>query len=96
MDINEITNEITKLENGNTTYSAVEKLALLYTVRNNLNQKERRAVSEYSFAGSEFVSAVKGAPFEEVLAVLDEHFEAIKVIYPKEYSLVLKRIKALK
>lgn len=96
MDIREINEEIKRLENGATNYSAVEKLALLYTVRDHLGTpEEEKPVTGYSYKPapqSEFLEAVNGAPLDDVFAILDEHFEAIRMIYPKEYTVVVKRI----
>lgn len=41
---------------------------------------------------SEFLTACDGAPVEGILDVLDEHMEAIRVLYPKEYDAVVERI----
>lgn len=44
---------------------------------------------------SEFVEAASAAPFSGLMDVLDEHMNAINLVYPKEYQLVLQRIKNL-
>ena len=41
---------------------------------------------------SEFLTACDGAPVEGILDVLDEHMEAIRVLYPKEYDAIVERI----
>ena len=96
MDIREINEEIKRLENGATNYSAVEKLALLYTVRDHLGTpKEDNPATGYSYQPapkSEFLEAVNGAPLDIVFAILDEHFEAIRMIYPKEHTAVVRKI----
>lgn len=93
MDVREIVREIEALENGRATYSTVEKLALLYIVRDHLAPEER-TVKEYSHANkSEFVQAASGLSMESLLSVLDEHMEAIRAIYPKEYNAVCKKLK---
>lgn len=94
LNYDEIAEAIGTLENGETTFSAVERLAMLYIV--NEHKKEQGRVNEYSYApapaDSEFVTAVKSAPFDEILPILDEHFEAIKTLYPKEYRKVIRMI----
>lgn len=45
---------------------------------------------------SEFLSACNGAPIEGVLNVLDDHMDAIAVLYPKEYEAILQKIEELK
>lgn len=47
MDIQEITNTIIELENGDTTFDACMKLASLYIVRENLSKTNDTVVSEY-------------------------------------------------
>lgn len=101
LDLNEINSEILRLENGKTTYSAIEKLALLYTVRNQLegpDEPVEEVEAKYSMAvapQSEFLSAISDAPLDGVFDILDEHMGVIKLIYPKEYDMILKKIKNL-
>lgn len=103
INYDEIRGEIARLENGQTTYANVEKLAMLYQVMNNAPDQpvERSAPApKYSYASasefdSEFVQAVKNAPFEDVMTVLDEHMNAVWVLYPKEYSLVIRKIREI-
>lgn len=44
---------------------------------------------------SEFLAACDGARIEDVLYVLDEHMEAIKVLYPKEYDAIVLKLEEL-
>lgn len=44
---------------------------------------------------SDFLSACDGARIEDVLNVLDEHMEAIRVLYPKEYDALVQRLEEL-
>lgn len=103
MDIKEVEKEIAELEIGPTTYSACEKLAMLYGVRNGMRKQEPQKEATlppygYSFASepsSEFVEAARVAPFEDFLKVMDEHMEAILAVYPKEYKAVIRKIKGI-
>lgn len=101
MNIREIESEIEKLEHDATTYQNCSKLAVLYSVRDHLADvpAPREEVAEYSpmysYAKSDFTAAFTSAPMNEALDILDEHMECIKVLYPKEYSAIIKRIKAL-
>ena len=45
---------------------------------------------------SKFLEVCDGAEIEKVLKVIDEHMEAIMVLYPKEYEQIIKRIKESK
>lgn len=42
---------------------------------------------------SEFLDACNGARIVDVLRVVDEHMEAIGVLYPKEYNAVVEKIR---
>lgn len=44
---------------------------------------------------SEFVTTASAVPFNGLMQVLDEHMNAIKLAYPKEYELVMRKINAL-
>ena len=41
---------------------------------------------------SEFLEACDGVPVERILDVLNEHMDAILVLYPKEYKAIIKRL----
>ena len=52
----------------------------------------------YSTSGppqSEFVEAASAAPFGALMDILDEHMSAIKLVYPKEYELVMRKIRTI-
>ncbi len=110
MDIDEINDHIHKLKCGSTDWQSVEKLAALCTVRNELEEKQASTEAQaqalppasypaaYSIKAnpqSEFVEAASAAPFGGLMEVLDEHMNAIKLAYPKEYELVMRKITAL-
>lgn len=109
MDLNEINAEIAKLEAGGTNYAVCEKLACLYTVRDGLQnvREPERTRNEYSYASnprqivadepqSEFSQAAYSVPVDALISVMDEHMEAIRAIYPKEYTAVVERLKSEK
>ena len=110
MDIDEINTHIHKLKCGSTDWQSVEKLAALCTVRNELSEEKSRENSpapqaepvrqmEYSTRPqepqSEFVKAASAVPFSGLMQVLDRHMNAIKLVYPKEYELVMRKIVSL-
>ena len=110
MDIVEINEHIRKLKCEETNWQSVEKLAALCTVRNELEEKQasteaqaqalpptsyQAAYSTKAKPQSEFVEAASAAPFGGLMEVLDEHMNAIKLVYPKEYELVIRKIKNL-
>ena len=110
MDIVEINEHIRKLKCEETNWQSVEKLAALCTVRNELSEAKSRENSpspqpepvmqmEYSTRPkeqqSEFVEAASAVPFSGLMEVLDRHMSAIKLVYPKEYELVMRKIVSL-
>lgn len=109
MDIDEINAHIHKLKCGSTDWQSVEKLAALCTVRDELEEKQAPETqiqalppatyaAAYSTAAepqSDFVVAASSVPFGGLMQVLDEHMKAIKLVYPKEYELVMRKISDL-
>lgn len=96
VDVQELEREIAALKAGKTTYPVIEKLAMLYTVRDAMTaESEPVRIAPASFAPapqSDFLRAASSAPVDGLLSVLDEHMEAIKALYPKEYAAVVRRI----
>lgn len=108
MDLQEIDREIHRLKSGDTTYNACFKLAALCSVKDHLEadpeQNYSREISEYSFAPppeeaeipqTEFCIAFASIPLYDALSILDEHMEAVRMIYPKEYALVMDKLNKL-
>ena len=95
LSLEEVERTILELEKRDTTYATCERLAWLYIVHDHLTQ---RIVQEKSRAaemeGSPFLAACSGAEITEILRVVNEHMEAVRVIYPKEYSAVIEKIKS--
>lgn len=89
LDINEINKAIEKLESQEMTYGTCEKLSILYTVRD--SQARRSAYRNKS----DFRVLLENAPFDSVIDILEEHFECVRAIYPKEYEMVMSRIRNL-
>ena len=97
LNYDEIKCEIERLEHAGTTYANVEKLAMLYQVMNNAPDRSERSapILKYSYAqasDSEFIRAIKDAPIDGVINIIDEHLEAVRILYPKEYNAVLLKI----
>ena len=109
MDIVEINEHIRKLKCEETNWQSVEKLAALCTVRDELEEKQapetqtqalpptdyRAAYSTAAEPQSDFVAAASSVPFGGLMQVLDRHMNAIKLVYPKEYELVMRKIVSL-
>ena len=89
-----IEREIDRLETKETTYYVCERLACLYAVRDHMTPKGDRTTEETK--GSEFLEACSGVSYSALMRVLNEHMEAIKLLYPKSYESLMQRIRALK
>lgn len=89
MNMNEIEKEIARLEEAETNWDNCEKLHILYAIR----QKQAVPEKRYSYARSEFTQIASEVPFEHLMDVLDEHMEAIQLVYPKEYKLIIRKLK---
>lgn len=98
MNIEEIRKEIDKLEEADTSWQNVQRLAWLYTVQDHLSadkvpivaNKVQNVMPEYD---GEFGEVVSGAKLDDVMNVLNEHMEVVKMLLPKEYNAVISRIK---
>ena len=109
MDIVEINEHIRKLKCEETNWQSVEKLAALCIVRDELEEAHApetqiQALPPVTYAAaystaaepqSDFVAAASSVPFGGLMQVLDEHMKAIKLVYPKEYELVMRKIVSL-
>lgn len=102
MDMKEINTEINRLECADTNYTNCSKLATLYTVRNGLvpesahESTQNVSTSGYSYASSppksEFIQAFMDAPLDDAVEILDKHMNIIKTLYPKEYSVIIRKL----
>lgn len=104
MDLKEIESAMHTLACGDTNYEAVSRLASLIVVRDHLASEHLPQLPAYSgnaratvpaVDGSEFLAAVADAPLEEVMRILDKHMEALSVIVPAEYDLVMRQLREL-
>lgn len=95
LDLEIIEDEIDALEtSGETDYETCEKLSYLYSVRDNIRSRIRREGGSET-PSSEFLAACVGVPVPSLMAVLDEHMEALRAVYLAEYSAVISRIRSL-
>lgn len=95
ISLDEIELEIKDLEaRGDTTYSLCERLAWLYIVRDHIRDGST-GVSALSgnrtgkLTGSEFLEACSHLDFAELMEIINEHMDAIRVVCPKEYDRVI-------
>lgn len=102
LNLEEIEREIKELEvRGETTYSLCERLAWLYIVRDHIREGST-GISALSgnrtgkLSGSEFLEACSHMDFNELMGILNEHMEAVKVVAPKEYHTIMRKIEDTK
>lgn len=92
ISIDKINREIEELENGdNTSYSVIEKLAMLYTVRENLmkNRNDRTIgyqVSGKSGSDAEMARITRQMSPYEIEDEYREHMERMRERHPEEYD----------
>lgn len=89
------------------TAATCQLMASCYTILDHMFPEYSRSaditpVSLYSAAavpqsdeisGSEFVIAANSAGMKRLLEVLDEHMECVRLIYPKEYAAIMRRLR---
>lgn len=97
MSVAEIEAEIKSLEQGDTNWQNIQRLAWLYTVHDHMISHDNTVVSRVrdvmpEFNDSEFGKVIAGKDISKIADVLSEHMDIVKVLHPKEYSAVCKRI----
>ena len=99
IDLETIEREISELEARQPSYKACERLSWLYIVRDHLYEKiypqDGGERLKTALSGSEFLDASSGKPYEDVMKIMDEHMEMIKMLYPKTYSALVDKIREL-
>lgn len=90
----ELLEAIKEIQTKEPSYSNCEKLATFYTLLRYLYSEEQGYSNDAFPAsdGSEFRKAITGKDIGKVVDVLDEHMEVVKVLFPKEYKEVIRRI----
>ena len=95
-DLEIIEAEIDRLETKDTSYYTCSRLATLYTVRDHLKPQ---AINDSELlpkmGGSDFLESASGKSCKDVLKVVDEHLETIRMLYPKTYEGLVQRVREL-
>lgn len=95
IDLETIEREINALEaRGDTTYSQCERLSWLYTVRDHLAPNVSRETPQ--MIGSEFLELCSGVSYPALMALLDEHMQTLRALYPKSYDSIINRLKEMR
>lgn len=92
IDLDEINKTILQLEERDTTYATCEKLADLYIVRDHYGGQRLRKTIPADSSRSEFLQAVIGKDGAGAWEVMDELMETLKVVNPKVYVSVMRKL----
>ena len=97
IDLETIEREINKLEaTRDTTYATCERLSWLYVCRDHLMPQATNDRRTPAMQGSEFLELASGVPYDHLMILLDDHLEAIRLLYPKSYDSLMDRIRELR
>lgn len=91
----ELLEVIAECEEEPPSFTSIKKLASLYTVYDHLYGKEPEE-KPHSVRHSEFLQAAKEKDSGAVFEVFDELMQSLKVVYPKVYEGVMRKIRQLK
>lgn len=108
-NLKEIEWAIHELEQEESSESGYAMLAALYTCRKEMTGAPEPTISTYSasdrppygaeplglYGDSEFLSAVAGKDPAAAWAVMDKHMEAVKMLNPRAYNGVLRKLRQL-
>ena len=93
ISIEQISGEISALEEEKPTYVIMQKLADLYIVRDHIILSQHEPISEViSISGdSEFIQSINGKSTNSVLEIIDELMDAIRVLNLPLYNNVMRK-----
>ena len=109
LDPREIDIEIARLEYNESSYESYGKLDTLYIIRDHLPQKQEPHVQSSSLAApapqsfardvgaedSDFFRSVSGKDLHQVIAIMNELMDTLRVAYPRVYSKIMQQIESL-
>lgn len=100
INLETIEREINEIEaRCDTTYRTCERLAWLYICRDHLKPTDSQSVTATAMVppsdGSEFLRAASGKRLDDVMDVIDEHLETIRVMFPTTYDNIIRRVRDL-
>lgn len=93
LDLNEIQKDIIDLKRMDTSYAAIERLAWLVTVRDELLRDKKGEMNPLELQGdSDFLKAVSGKDSKAVWDIMDDLMDTLKVANPRAYQSIMNRI----
>ena len=97
INLDEINGEIVRLESQTQTYVTIEKLAWLYIVKDHITLSSPAVREEFvpEVGDSEFLQACAEKSVGQVLPIIDELMDSMRVLQPRIYDSVLRKIRSL-
>ena len=106
LDRREIDIEIARLEYMESSYPNYAKLADLYTIREQMNRTESLNIHDnYGMSNtaskslnrndSEFLMAIANKNSEDVLQIIDDLMDTMRVANPRVYNSVIRKIQSI-
>ena len=111
LDRKEIDIEIARLEYGESSYPAYQKLANLYTIRDRMDRQDRQASYDAAYSAasvnvdvsstvgdygnSDFLRVVYGKDPAAVWVIMDDLMDTLHTVNPRVYDGVMRKIRAL-
>jgi hypothetical protein len=94
LSLDTINSDILELETQHdTTWSTCQRLAWLYVARDHITgQAQKQPVPLEVSGDSDFLRAVDGRDSVKAWAIMDELMETIKILQPRVYDSVLRRL----
>lgn len=93
LDLNEIQKDIIDLKRMDTSYAAIERLAWLVAVRDELLRDKKGEMNPLELQGdSDFLKAVSGKDSKAVWDIMDDLMDTLKVANPRAYQSIMNRI----
>ena len=105
LDRKEIDIEIARLEYGESSYPAYQKLANLYTIRDRMDRQDRQVSYDAAtvdvsstvedYGDSDFLQAVYGKDPAAAWVIMDDLMDTLHTVNPRVYDGVIRKIRAL-
>ena len=92
ISIEQITGEISALEEETPTHAVMQKLAALYTVRDHMIIQTPTAETIVAVSDSEFMQRAGGMDRTLFLRIMDELMATLSVVNPALYDSVLRML----
>ena len=100
ISIEQISGEISALEEEKPTHVIMQKLAALYTVRDHMVLDARQITPQVQtveivpplISESDFAQAITGKNIKDVLSLMDETMSTLSVVNPRLYESIMSRI----